>query len=62
MRYNEFREAVLVKLQENTGYRERFAETFDAVVADARTLGKALAAYQRALLSGDSQFDRWYLN
>ena len=56
---NESREAVLVKLAENTGYRERFAETFDEGLT-ARTLGKALAAYQRALLSGDSQFDRWY--
>ena len=56
---NESREAVLVKLSQNAQYRARFAATFDEGLT-ATTLGAALAAYQRALLSGDSPFDRWY--
>ena len=56
---NESREAVLEKLASNGPYREQFAETFDEGLTE-RTLGRALAAYQRALLSGDSPFDRWY--
>ena len=56
---NESREAVLAKLALNGGYTARFAEIFDEGLTEA-TLGRALAAYQRALLSGDSPFDRWY--
>ena len=56
---NDSREAVLAKLALNTRYTARFAETFDEGLTEA-TLGRALAAYQRALLSGDSPFDRWY--
>ena len=56
---NESREAVLAKLTLNARYKARFAETFDEGLTE-RTLGRALAAYQRALLSGDSPFDRWY--
>ena len=56
---NESREVVLAKLALNAGYAARFAETFDEGLTE-RTLGRALAAYQRALLSGDSPFDRWY--
>ena len=56
---NESREAVLVKLAQNPHYRARFAATFNEGLT-ATTLGRALAAYQRALLSGDSPFDRWH--
>ena len=56
---NESREAVLVKLGQNAQYRARFAATFNEGLT-ATTLGRALAAYQRALLSGDSPFDRWH--
>ena len=56
---NESREAVLAKLALNASYTARFAETFDEGLTET-TLGRALAAYQRALLSGDSPFDRWY--
>ncbi len=56
---NESREAVLAKLALNVRYKARFADTFDEGLTE-RTLGRALAAYQRALLSGDSPFDRWY--
>lgn len=56
---NDSREAVLAKLASNTFYRSRFAEIFEEGLTQS-TLGRALAAYQRALLSGDSPFDRWY--
>ena len=56
---NDSREAVLAKLALNGLYRERFAKTFEEGLTE-KTLGQALAAYQRALLSGDSPFDRWY--
>ena len=56
---NESREAVLAKLALNAGYTALFAEIFDEGLTE-RTLGRVLAAYQRALLSGDSPFDRWY--
>ena len=56
---NESREAVLAKLASNDFYRKRFAEIFAEGLTES-TLGRALAAYQRALLSGDSPFDRWY--
>jgi len=56
---NDSREAVLAKLTSNVFYRKRFAEIFEEGLTES-TLGRALAAYQRALLSGDSPFDRWY--
>ena len=56
---NESRQAVLAKLASNGLYRERFTKTFAEGLTE-KTLGRALAAYQRALLSGDSPFDRWY--
>ena len=56
---NESREAVLAKLASNDFYRERFAEIFEEGLTES-ALGRALAAYQRALLSGDSPFDRWH--
>jgi cytochrome c peroxidase len=56
---NNSREAVLAKLASYDFYRKRFAETFEEGLTQG-TLGRALAAYQRALLSGDSPFDRWY--
>ena len=56
---NDSREAVLAKLALDAGYMARFADVFDEGLTEA-SLGRALAAYQRALLSGDSAFDRWY--
>ena len=56
---NDSREAVLAKLASNDFYTKRFAEIFEEGLTQS-TLGRALAAYQRALLSGDSPFDRWY--
>ena len=56
---NDSREAVLAKLASNDFYTKRFAEIFEEGLTQS-TLGRVLAAYQRALLSGDSPFDRWY--
>ena len=56
---NDSREAVLAKLASNDRYRQQFAVVFEEGLTEG-TLGRALAAYQRALLSGDSPFDRWY--
>ena len=56
---NDSREAVLAKLASNAFYAKRFAAVFEEGLTQS-TLGRALAAYQRALLSGDSPFDRWY--
>lgn len=56
---NDSREAVLAKLASADTYKAQFADTFKEGLTEA-TLGRALAAYQRALLSGDSPFDRWY--
>ena len=56
---NDSREAVLAKLASNAFYAKRFAAVFEEGLTQS-TLGRALAAYQRALLSGDSAFDRWY--
>ena len=56
---NDSRAAVLAKLTSDARYMARFADVFDEGLTEA-SLGRALAAYQRALLSGDSAFDRWY--
>ncbi len=45
---------------EQTGeYAADFAAAFDADI-NMETLGRAIAGYQRVLLSADSPFDRWY--
>ena len=56
---NDSRAAVLAKMTSDARYMARFADVFDEGLTEA-SLGRALAAYQRALLSGDSAFDRWY--
>jgi cytochrome c peroxidase len=56
---NPDRSAVLRRVAELDGYRERFAAAYEEGLTEA-TLGDALASYQRGLLSGDSPFDRWY--
>lgn len=56
---NVSRTAVIERLTNIDFYRNAFAAEF----ADGLTelnLGAALAAYQRALLSADSPFDRWF--
>lgn len=50
---------VLDKIRDISAYQGRFEAVYDEAVT-MQNLGDALAAYQRALLSGDSAFDRWY--
>ena len=56
---NTSRAAVLDKLSSIENYRRQFEGLYAAGLTET-TLGSALAAYQRALLSADSPFDRWY--
>ena len=56
---NPSREAVLQKLASNADYRAQFNALYPAGLTED-SVGRALAAYQRALLSGDSPFDRWH--
>lgn len=51
--------AVLARIAGLDDYAERFQAVFGEGVTMS-TLGRALASYQRALLSADSPFDRWY--
>ncbi len=50
---------VVDKVRRLPGYEERFREVFGEG-ASVATLGKALATYERTLLSANSPFDRWY--
>ena len=50
---------VINKVCKLPGYEEQFQQTFGEGVSVA-TLGKALASYERTLLSANSPFDHWY--
>ena len=50
---------VIRRLEREPMYVTAFEAVFDDGLTEA-TLGIALAAYQRALLSADSEFDRWF--
>ena len=50
---------VVEKIKKLPGYAEQFRRAFGEGVSVA-TLGKALASYERTLLSANSPFDRWY--
>jgi cytochrome c peroxidase len=56
---NESRSIVLERLRGLDDYASEFREAFSEEISEA-TLGRALASYQRALLSANSPFDRWY--
>lgn len=56
---NVSREAVLARIKALPGYDAEFARLF-AGGLDEESLGRVLAAYQSALLSADSPFDRWF--
>jgi cytochrome c peroxidase len=51
--------AVLEKLRGLDDYADRFEAAFPGRGLAMETLGRALASYQRTLVSGDSPFDRW---
>ena len=50
---------VINKIRKLPGYEEQFHRVFGEGVSVA-TLGKAIASYERTILSGNSPFDRWY--
>jgi cytochrome c peroxidase len=50
---------VINKIRKLPGYEQQFQKTFGEGV-NVATLGKALASYERTLLSANSPFDRWY--
>ena len=50
---------VINKIRKLPGYKEQFHRVFGKEVS-VETLGKAIASYERTILSGNSPFDRWY--
>ncbi len=52
--------AVLEKISRLPDYAGLFKSAFDTPGPTMETVGEALAAYQRTLVSGGSPFDRWY--
>ena len=51
---------VVKRVSDLSDYNGLFEQAFDGESVSMDTLGKALASYQRALISADSAFDRWY--
>ncbi len=51
---------VLNKIRQIQGYSDQFKSAFAGEGVNMLNLGKAIAAYQRTLISADSAFDRWY--
>lgn len=52
-------DAALRLLRSSSGYRAKFARAFPDEPIDTTTLAKALAAFERSIVSDDSRFDRW---
>ena len=50
--------AVIERLRGEASYREAFREAFGTVAIDSTLVGRALAQYQRTLVSRDSKYDR----
>jgi cytochrome c peroxidase len=50
---------VIERIRSLDDYAERFMAAFGRG-PDVQTIGRALASYQRVLVSADSPFDRWY--
>jgi cytochrome c peroxidase len=50
---------VIERIRSLADYDTLFEEAFGRG-PDVKTIGMALASYQRMLVSGDSRFDRWY--
>ncbi len=55
-------QAVLAVILKDSSYPQQFAEVFDIEPAniDIEHVAKALASYERTLISGNSPFDRYY--
>lgn len=52
--------AVLIRIQQSQKYKLLFNEIFGEESLSKITVAKALSAYQRSLVSGESAYDRWY--
>lgn len=55
---NRTLDEVVARIKEVPEYRQKFQEVFNGPVT-TETLGKAIAAYERTLVSGNSPFDRF---
>lgn len=51
--------AVIRQLREIDGYREMFGRAFPGEAIGEETIAKAIAAFERTVVSKDSPFDRW---
>ena len=51
---------VLDRIRSDKKYQSMFEESFGEKFSSKNTVAIALSAYQRALVSGDSSYDRWY--
>lgn len=51
---------VIRKIKGIKEYKGRFEQAFDGETVTIATISKALASYQRTLISANSPFDRWY--
>ncbi|MCB1632207.1 MAG: hypothetical protein KDI23_10270, partial [Pseudomonadales bacterium] len=52
--------AVISKIRRIPDYQGLFEAAFDGRGVSMETVGMAVASYERALVSGNSPFDRWY--
>ena len=48
------------KLELIPGYKKLFNDAFPEEGITMETFGKAIASYERALVSGNSAFDKWF--
>ncbi|NQZ54340.1 MAG: SCO family protein [Piscirickettsiaceae bacterium] len=51
---------VIEKIEGMSDYNGLFEQAFDGKKTSVVTIGQALASYQRVLVSGNSDFDRWH--
>ncbi len=51
---------VLDRISRDKNYQSMFKKSFGAIFLSKDTVAIALSAYQRALVSGESPYDRWY--
>ncbi len=47
------------KLQQNTTYQQMFQKAFPKEGITVKTLAKAIATFERTIVSGESRFDKW---
>lgn len=47
------------RLRSIAGYREKFEQAFPGEPIDSKTLGKAIASFERTIVSNNSPFDQW---